>query len=188
MGGFAGINRTGFVGDNPLNGSFISGTGYELGAVGEFFLSDDIAVNINPMVSSRSSGIEYDVPYQYEPYDSIRIDIDYFEIPLNLKVIADNNISYVTAGLIFAIPINPKATNNRSGNQIELQDQFESYVWTASFGVGIQFSIGNPMMFVELSYTQSLTNLNKITIKDVEINYKLKSSSFQLNTGILFTL
>jgi hypothetical protein len=188
IGVLGGVNSTGVSGDDPPNGNFAADFGYCAGATADFYIVEDIAVNLRPMYSNRSMIIQYDVRYQYDKYDSISIKTDYFEIPINFKVIAKNEMSYVTAGLSIAIPLNSKATNNRNGNEEDLKKRYESYVVSANFGVGIQFFIGRPMMFIELRYSQSLTNLTKIKIREIDINNKLKSNSIQLNTGILFTL
>jgi hypothetical protein len=102
--------------------------------------------------------------------------------------VADNQFTYVTAGLSVVFPVNSQVKNNRTGNRQDVSDQFESYVLNANFGVGIQFEIGKPMMFVEISYSQSLTNLAKLNAGETAIIDKLKSNSLQLCTGILFTL
>jgi len=188
VGLLAGINSTDFAGDDPPNSSFTSDIGYEVGIMGEYYVLDDVSINLQPMYSYRSTLIQYDVNYQYEPYDSIGINFSYFEIPFNVKVVSDNRMSYVSAGLTLAIPQDANAVNNRSGNEVEVKDRFESYIWKASFGVGIQFHIGKPVMFIELGYTQSLTNLTAWEINEIELNNKLKSNSLQLVTGILFTL
>jgi hypothetical protein len=86
------------------------------------------------------------------------------------------------------MPLNINAINNRSGNEIDLEERFESIIWRAYFSVGVQFHIGEPVMFVELGYTQSLTNLTNISIQEIALNNKLKSNSIQLSTGILFSL
>ena len=188
LGMFGGINSTGIAGDNPPNASFTDNMGYEVGAIAEFNVLDDVVINFQPMYSDRSSGIEYDVKYQYEPYDSIRINIESIEVPFNVKVIADNNISYVTAGLVLSVPLSHRAINNRTNNEMDVEDRFESLVWKANFGVGIQFNVGKSLMFIDLSYTQSLTNLTKIEINEISLNSKTKSNSIQLNVGIMFSL
>lgn len=188
LGAFGGINSTGFAGDDPPRGSFSSDIGYELGVIAEYHIFEDIAINIQPVYSNRSTQIQYDVKYQYEPYDSIRINFDNIEFPINVKVIADNQMSYVTAGILFAIPVDAMAVNNTTGNEILIEERLASYVWKANFGVGIQFHIGRPLMFIDLSYTQSLTNLTESEIEEINLKTKIKSSSIQLNVGILFTL
>jgi len=188
IGVFGGINSTNFNGDNPPKASFSSDLGYDLGATADFYFLDDVAINIQPMYSSQSTIFQYEVNYQYDPYDSLTVTDNYFEIPVNIKVIANNKMTYVTAGISLAIPLSATAINNRTGTQEDISDSFESYVFIANFGVGIQFSIGQPLLFIEFRYSQSLTNLTKITIKEITLNNKLKSNSIQLQTGILFNL
>jgi len=188
VGLFGGINSTSFNGDDPPNANFASNYGYNIGASTDFYIAEDIALNTQPMYSSQSTVLQYEVPYQYEKYDSISVINDYFEIPVNLKIIANNQMAYVTAGVSLAIPLSSTAKNNSNGNTQDIIDRYETYVILANFGVGIQFSIGKPMLFIELRYSQSLTNLTQLIIQEVEIKNKLKSTGIHLQTGILFNL
>jgi hypothetical protein len=188
IGLFGGINSTNFNGDDPPNANFESDLGYDLGATADFYFIDDIALNIQPMYSHQFTFLQYDVNYQYDKYDSISVKSDYFEIPINIKVFANNNIGYVTAGISLAIPLSANSINNRTGHQEDIIERYEPYILIANFGVGVQFSIGKPMIFIEFQYSQSLTNLTKIDILEITINNKLKTNSIKLHTGILFTL
>ena len=188
VGVFGGINSTDFSGHNPPGGSFTSDYGFDLGTTADFYILDDIALNLQLNYSQQSTSLQYDVNYQYDKYDSISVKADYFDIPLNIKVISNNKMSYVTAGVSLAIPLNATVIDNRTGNEEDSLDEFEPYIIFANFGVGIQFSIGKPLLFIELLYSQSLTNLIKLNINEVDINSKLKSNSIRLYTGILFTL
>jgi hypothetical protein len=161
VGVFGGINSTGVSGDNPPSGNFASDFGYSAGASADFYIVDDIAFNIQPMYSHRSTIIQYDVKYQYDKIDSISIEADYFILPVNVKVVTDNKMSYVTAGLSIEIPLHAIAINNSRGNEEDIKGRYESYILSANFGVGIQFFIGKPKMFIELQYFQGLTNLTK---------------------------
>ena len=188
VGIISGLNSTGIAGDEPGKGDFTSGFGYSLGAVTEINVFTDVTINMQPIYISRNSGIEYDVKNQYEPYDSIGIILKYFELPFNVKIIADNKISYVTAGMVIAVPLASKVRNNRTGTEIDFKDYLESFLVNASFGVGIQFKIGKPLIFIELLYMQSLSNLTKRQVENLEFDNKIKLNGFQLNTGLLFRL
>jgi len=109
VGLFGGINSTSFNGDDPPNANFASNYGYNIGASTDFYIAEDIALNTQPMYSSQSTVLQYEVPYQYEKYDSISVINDYFEIPVNLKIIANNQMAYVTAGVSLAIPLSSTA-------------------------------------------------------------------------------
>ena len=188
IGVFGGINSTNFNGDNPPSASFTSDYGYNIGASADFYLGEDIAINTQPLYSSQLTTLQYDVHYQYDKFDSITVTNDYIEIPVNVKIIANNKMAYVTAGISIAFPLTSTAKNNRTGNEQDIIERYETYVILANFGVGIQFSIGEPILFVELRYSQSLTNLTQLVIQEVEIKNKLKSNGFHLQTGILFNL
>lgn len=188
VGALIGLNSTSFSGDTPPGSNFASDVGYSGGITADFFFLDDVSILLQPMYSHKTSTIQYDVNYQYEPIDSMNLFIDYVEIPLNVKVTANNKIAYVTAGLTFSIPLSATIINNTLGSETDINEFFETFSVSANFGVGVQFKIGKPYLFFELRYSQGLTNLSKSTNEEYRIIQKLKSNSMQLYTGILFTL
>ena len=188
IGILAGVNSTTFNGDSPPKGSYTSGYGYNIGGIFDVYLFEDIVINLQPMYSQNSTFISYDVNYQYEKFDSISIKTEYVEIPINVKIVADNKITYVNAGVSLAHLLDAQAKNQRSGDETVIEEFFESYTLRANFGVGVKFSIGYPILFFELNYSQTLTNITKDTILDNEIDRKLKSNGFRLFTGVMLKL
>lgn len=188
IGILGGVNSTGFSGDSPPNGSFSSGSGYSAGITADYYFLDDVAINLQSIFSSKSTIVQFEVNYQYEDYDSLKIKIDYFEIPLNVKVMADNKITYVTAGLTFSFPLSSSLTDQTTGSETDITDSLEPLQIGANFGVGVEFNLGKPILFIEARYTQSLTNLTKEDIGENTIKAKIKSNSWQLYAGLLFTL
>lgn len=188
IGVLGGINSSSFNGDNPPDGSYTSGYGYNIGGIIDIHIFNDVALNLQPMYSNYSTFISYDVDYQYEDYDSILIKSEYIEIPVNIKIVADNDIAYVTAGLGFAYLSDARAKNQRSGEEIVIDDRLESYIIKANFGVGAKFSIGFPIIFFEIHYSQSLTNITTDSISEIDINGKIKSNGLRLYSGVMIKL
>jgi hypothetical protein len=188
IGVLGGINSSSLNGDNPPDGRYTSGYGYNIGGIVDIYIFDDVTLNLQPMYSRYSTFISYDVDYQYEDYDSILIKADYTEIPINVKIVADNDIAYVTAGVSFTHLIEARAKNQRSGEERVIEDRLESFVMKANFGAGAKFSIGFPIIFFELHYSQSLTNISSDTISAISIDGKLKSNGLRLFTGIMIKL
>lgn len=188
VGIIGGINSSSFNGDSPPNGSYTTGYGYNLGGIIDVYIFEDVALDLQPMYSKNSTFISYDVNYQYEDYDSILIKTEYAEIPINVKIVADNEIAYVLAGVSFARLVDSRAKNQRSNEEIVIENDFESFIIRANFGVGAKFSIGLPIIFFELNYSQSLTNITNDSFLDINIDSKLKSNGLRLYTGIMFKL
>ena len=188
IGVLGGVNSSTFNGDSPSNGSYTSGFGYNIGGIIDVYLFEDVILNFEPMYSKYSTFISYDVNYQYEDYDSILIKTVYTEIPINVKIVADNEVGYVTAGVSFAHLLDAKAKNQRSGAEVVIEEVFESYSIRVNFGVGAKFSIGVPIIFFELNYSQSLTNITNASFLDINIDSKLKSNGLRFHTGIMFRL
>lgn len=186
IGVLGGINSSTFNGDNPSNGSYSSGYGYNFGGIIDVILFEEISVCLQPMYSRYSTFISYEVGYQYEDYDSILIKTEYTELPINVKIAADNNMTYVTAGIIVTHLVDARVKNQRSGEEVMIEEIFESFNLRANFGVGIKFSIGLPIMFIELNYSQGLTNFTNSTFLDT--NSKLKLNGFNLYSGVMLEL
>lgn len=187
--GFLGsVNYTSFSGDTPPNGGYSSDIGYGAGAALDIYILDDIVINLQPMFSNKSTIVQFDVDYQYENFDSLILSTDYFEIPINVKVIANNKIAYVTAGLNISFLLNSTLTDQSNGSETDVKDSLEPVNLAANFGIGAQFRIGLPVMFIEARYTQSITNITKQGISKSPIDEKVKSNSWQLFAGLLFEL
>jgi hypothetical protein len=188
VGFIGGINSTGFGGDDPPNGSYSSDFGYNVGITADFYFLHDVALNIQPMYSYESTNIQYDVDYQYDKYDSISVNVEYFELPLNIKVVASNKIAYLTAGLSFKFPLSAISTDNTLNTESDIKNRFESLILDANFGVGMQFELRKSILFFELRYSQSLTNLTNLDLGETTNTIKLKSNSIQIYSGLLITL
>ena len=188
LGFIGGVNNTSLSGDNPPNASFSSGYGYHLGVQSDFYILDDVAINFQPMYTTYSTFLSYDVNYQYEKYDSLKTSSDYLEFPLSIKVVSDNEISYVTAGFSVGYFLSSKTKNQTTDKKIDSDDRYSQYNLRAHFGVGAQFDLGIPILFFEIRYSQSLTNIIDGKIFELNINRKLKSNGFRLFTGLMFRL
>ena len=112
----------------------------------------------------------------------------YLEFPVNVKVIANNYFSYVKAGISSAFPLSSQLKNVGTEKKYDLKDYLGEINIAANFSAGIQFHIGAPVMIVQIRYSQSLTNLGKKDVPENFIGDKVKSNSWLLFTGLLFTL
>lgn len=187
IGILASANNTSFSGDTPPDASYGSDVGYGFGATFDYHFSQDIVLNLQPMFTDKATILQYDVNYQYEKFDSIKVNIQYFEFPISVKVVADNQITYVTAGLNLSYPLSADLKNLRT-EEVEELDNLNKLSIAANFGIGIQFHVGEPLMFIEARYSQSLTNLNEGALSEDLNNKKIKSNSWFLIAGLLFTL
>ncbi len=186
-GGAVGVNSTSIIGDTPQYANYAPELGYSVGFFGEVLLFEDVSIFLQPIYSSKNTTIQYDVGYQYEPYDSTVISMDYLELPLGVKVMAGQT-AYVIAGLSFNIPLSANLKNNFFNEEHDILDFIEPLSLSANFGVGIQFEIGKPILFFELRYSQGLSNLLVDSIDRLSDINRLKSNNLQIFAGVLFTL
>jgi hypothetical protein len=188
LGLFESGNNTVFSGDTPVKAGYGSDLGFGFGAAFDYHFSYDIVLNVKAGYTAKSTLLQYSVDYQYEKFDSIRINIDYLEIPIAVKVIANNYFTYVTAGISINFPVHASIKDLRKGEKNNVEENFNDLSLSADFGIGIQFHIGSPIMFIEARYSQGLTNLNDEVLGDYPIQGKIKSNSMYLMAGLLYTL
>lgn len=188
LGATVGGNSTSLIGDTPPDAVFASKYGYSAGINADIFLQDDISILIKSIYSKKNTALLFEVDYQYDPYDSTDISVDYLEIPISVKVTADNNITYAIAGLSLNMILSAKRYENPSNTETDITNSYETFSINANFGIGVQFNIGDPLLFVELRYSQGLSNLVNSSTNEIQNLNRLKSNSIQLLTGIMFNL
>jgi len=188
LGATVGGNSSILLGDTPSDAVFVSDLGYSAGINADIFILEDVSILVQSIYSKKNTVLQYDVDFQYEPYDSLDISIDYLEIPISLKVTAGNNIAYVIAGLSLNMTLSAMTHENPANIETDITESIESLSLNANFGVGVQFRIGKPYLFFELRYSQGLSNLINSSSSELHNISRMKSNSTELLTGIMFTL
>ncbi|MGH7495871.1 MAG: porin family protein [bacterium] len=191
LGFWGGLNRASLKGDAPENASYGTRLGLSAGVVGEFNLTKDVKLSLQPAYFQRGAKIAFEVPDQDEPRDSLQVKLDYYSLPVLLKVVSGNGKTYVTSGLDFGILSHAELSNlNTDEPAQDLKKFFQDVDVAVNFGFGAMLPLGSPLLTLELRYSQSLANLSKSeeNPEASALPERFRSSGLQLMAGLLWPL
>jgi len=184
LGVFGGLNNSKLSGDSPPKGSYKSYLGGNFGALLDVKLGKVLYLSLQPSFSQEGTKVSYSVAGEYEPVDSVKFRLNYFSLPLLLKISNANGRFYAISGLETAL-----LTGNsvKTSSTEEVYDDLAQWNVAAHFGAGINIPLGFPSMFVELRYTQGLVNLTDEPLSN-DIIPRVKTSGFKLLCGVKIPL
>ncbi|MEA3480224.1 MAG: porin family protein [Bacteroidota bacterium] len=181
VGVFGGLNSSKLNGDAPDKAKYKSLMGVNAGAYFDLKLSKNIWLSLQPSYSQEGTKISYNVSGKEVPVDSIRIRLNYFSLPLFLKISSTNERWYALAGIETAMLLNSSVYSH----DIEQDVDLSVVEWNLAmhFGAGIRIPVGFPRLIVELRYSQGLVNL---TDESIDASYvpRVKTSGYKLLVGI----
>jgi len=67
IGAFGDLNLAGVSGDAPDDFSYSGNSGFGFGLIGEFHLTDDVWLSVQPMILPRGAGLQVQVDDQEDP-------------------------------------------------------------------------------------------------------------------------
>lgn len=187
VGAVLGVNRTGLSGDKPDNTSYSTSAGLIAGLVLEIPVAKSVAIVFQPGYRQSGANIGFQVPDQEEPVDSLSLRLDYFSIPILLKVITDGGRWYVTSGVDLGLLTSATLSTVSGSQEMDVKDALSDVDLAVIFGVGRMFPVGRPRITAEIRYSQSLFNLaGDSTGQDLPARFR--ASGFQLLAGVLLPL
>ncbi len=181
-----GLNMSSIKGDAPNNIKWGGKTGGIVGLVGEFRLTDEVNLLIQPTLTSRGSSLGVEVEGMKEPVDSGSVSLSYVTVPALVKVFAGHRRTFVTGGLDFGFLTG--ATLTEGSDERDVKDRVEDFDVAAVFGFGGVVFAGKPNVSLELRYSQSLLNLANASTTEDALPVRFRSSGFQLLAGVLLPL
>jgi len=186
VGLIAGLNSSSIKGDAPQDIQWGGKMGFTIGLVGELRLTDDVNLLVQPTLTSRGSSLAVEVDGMSEPVDSGSVTLDYFTVPVLIKVMAGSGRTFVTSGLDFGFLTG--ATLTEGSEDTDVKERVEDFDVAINFGFGGVIYTGKPNITMELRYSQSLTNLAKSDTDDGTLPARFRSSGFQFLAGVLLPL
>jgi len=188
VGVFGGVNNSGLIGDAPPGSTYKDRVGYSAGVLGEYKITSDVGINIQPMFIQKGVNIAYSVFHEREPQDSIEITINYFSVPVLVKVYAGNEIIYVSGGFDIGYKLDASFRRIPSDTEKDISDSFNDFNIAAIVGVGAQFRLSQFHIFVEGRYSQGLGNIsNPNPGEPEELNPSFRTSGLQLYAGLIYS-
>ena len=185
VGAFGGLNSSRLSGDVPDNSSYKGLMGANVGAFIDVKLAKSLAMSLQPSYSQEGTKISYIFSGQEKPVDSITIRLNYFSLPLLLKVTSTNKRFYALGGVETAFLLDKYVSSHDVKEDIKTEVADLNIVM--HFGAGFRIPLGYPTLFVELRYSQGLINLTDEPVKESYIP-RIKTNGFKILAGIEFPL
>lgn len=181
LGLFGGLNSSKLLGDAPVDGSYNSLMGGNFGLLVDVGLSESLALSLQPSYSQEGAKVAYAVKGSNEPVDSAKIRLNYFSIPLILKVTTAKKRFYALTGFEAGMLLNSAVHIAEEEN--ELGSDIAQWNLAMHFGAGYRIPLGYPTLFIELRYAQGLLNLTDEPLHN-DIIPRVKTTGFKLLLGI----
>lgn len=181
VGVFAGLNSSKLVGDSPSNAYYKSLMGANVGAYFDLKLGKSIWLSLQPSYSQEGTKVYYNVSGLEEPVDSIKVRLNYFSLPVLLKVQSSSKKFYALGGIEAGYLLDSYLSSH------DVKEEFNTNISeiniAAHFGAGFRIPIGITRLFIELRYTQGVINLTDDPI-DKSYIPRVKTTGFKVLTGI----
>ena len=185
---FSEVNYSSLTGDAPPGAVYKSVPEFGTGGLFEYNITPYVKMSFQPAFQRAGTKIAYSKFSQREPVDSIDINIDYFSVPLIMKVYGGTNIMYVLGGVSLGIKLNATYKEITSDKKINVDDSFNDINVAAIVGVGAQFRVGLFYVFVEGRYSQGLINIrNKNPGEPEELDLSFRTIGLQLFAGLTYS-
>jgi len=181
IGVFGGMNYSKLAGDAPQDVSYGSTIGFNSGAYFDLQINKSIILSLQPSYYQEGAKMLYNVDGVDELVDSAQLRLNYFSIPLIVKVNTVKERFYALAGIETGLLLNSYALINEKEEDINAS--IAQWNMAMHFGVGMRIPIGVPRLFVELRYSQGLVNLTDDPLGNNLIP-RVKTSGLKVLAGI----
>ncbi len=180
LGFFAGINSGKLKGDAPGKASYKSLIGFNGGLYLDVKVSKLVTLSFQPTYTQEGTRIFYSIPWEKEPVDSIHVRLNYFTIPILVKVSSLNQRFYALAGVETGFLLDGYAEGG--DEKVSLTNEISQFNLSIVFGAGLRFPLKYGRLFLELRYAQSIVDL---TDEPVNQSYvpRVKTAGLRFNFG-----
>jgi len=186
IGFYGGVNNGNLSGDTPPNTSYKGRTGLVVGVMGEFRIAKDVMLGLHPMyIQKGSTPTLKPVTEDGDPIEN-DLQLDYFSLPVLVKIESGNGVTYVTGGLDLAFLMDASLTTPQ--NEKDVKDLLQDIDLSMVFGFGAKIPLGAPLLTLEFRYAQSLLNVADMQVGQQDIPVRFRSSGFQLLAGLILPL
>ncbi len=190
IGIMGGITLNSISGDSPTNFSYGSSLKFMFGLNGEIPVGNGIKICLQPRYLQSGTKLLFDAGKDIT-VDSMRADINYISVPVFIKILAFNDVTYFTSGLDFSYLLNANVKNliDESVPVKDIAYALQNFDLQMFFGVGVRFKIGMPELNIEARYSKGVTNLfNGDNILQSSLPARFTLGGFQILANINFPL
>ena len=189
IGAFGDLNRAGVSGDAPDDFSYAGNSGFGFGLIGEFHLTDDVWLSVQPMILPRGATLQLEVDDQEDPVDFANLNLSYVAVPILAKFVTVGGKVYVISGFNFSFLTSANLVGVEDGDEeIDVKDSFKSFDVAVDFGVGGQLPAGPVKIMLEARYEQGIVNIIEDAFNQDGLQSRLRSKGLQLLAGVLLPL
>ena len=189
IGAFGVLNSSGLSGDAPDDFSYTGKTGFGFGLIGEFHLTNDVWLSVQPMSLARGTNIALKTDDEEDPVDAFDLKLSYIAVPILAKFVTAGGKVYVTSGINVSFLSSAKLVAVEGNeDEIDVKDSFKNMDLAVDFGVGGQLPLGRIKIMLEARYEQGLLNISEEQLQNQALEARLRSSGLQLLVGILLPL
>ncbi len=194
LGVMSGLNLASLSVEPALEPDPSSFTAFGAGGVVQIRLSENFAVQLEPMYLQKGARLEgsfsdAEIDSSLSFNVNIKAKLSYLEVPAMLKLAMSTGAanSYLMAGPVIGFRLSAKQTGSISASGFNLEvdedfkDQTKSLDFGVGFGAGVSFPAGKSEIFVQGRYTLGLTDIND-NPEDGEST--IKTSGVQVMAGI----
>ena len=181
LGVFGGLNMSKLSGDVPADAKYQTLVGMNVGANLDIKIAHNMLLSFQPSYSQEGTKLSYTLRGSSLPIDSISIRLNYFSLPVLLKITTNNERFYALAGIETGLLLSSSKTIDEQ--EQELDAEVADLNLAMHFGVGLRIPIGFPRLFVELRYSQGLLNLTDDPVVQNSIP-RVKTSGMKIILGI----
>jgi len=163
-------------------------SGLVAGLIGEFCLSEDVWLSIQPMYLQRGATTTIEVSGQTEGVEGPSVSMNYVAVPILARIVSDNKWTYVMGGLSPAFLLDAK--QDEDGVTKDITSGINGFDLSANIGFGLMVPIGRPSLSFEIRYEQSILNLAGSGSEDDDnvLPLRFRSSGFLFMAGLLLPL
>lgn len=185
VGAFVGFNNSKLSGDEPYQARYKNLPGLNVGGIFDVQLHKGVFLSFQPSFSQEGTKVLYNVSGFPELVDSMRLKLNYFALPVLLKINSTNKRFYALTGVEMGYLI--KTAYSNGGVEQDLDLDIKEWNVAMHFGAGMYIPIGITRLFVELRYTQGLRNITDDPL-DSNIIPRVKTQGLKVLTGIQIPL
>jgi hypothetical protein len=180
VGILAGINNSRLAGDSSKDANYNSFIGANVGAYFDLKLSKSIWLSLQPSYSQEGTKVFYNVWGIERPVDSIHLRLNYFSLPLLIKVQSTNKRFYALSGIEAGYLLDSYKLSHEIKEEIE--SNVSNYNIAAHFGAGFLIPVGFGRIVIELRYTQGIVNLTD-NLSGESIVPRVKTTGYKILAG-----
>lgn len=179
------LSRSSLSGNAPPSTEYTSLIGLGGGLMIDYRATDELTISLQPMFLPKGTTVSYELPSYEEQRDSANIKLNYYTIPIMVKVVA-SKVVYVTGGFELDFLQSAKSELINIEGENDISDMIKSFDISANFGVGFTFNVSPINLFFEIRFSMGLMNVSEISSDEWDIPPEFKNTSTQLLFGIMY--